>query len=149
MEDKYVTKYNTAIQGEAINTSETRRLFSYDFQGWGSSTRIPPCIKVRNQLSINAEISCSRKQHIPLIITGRRSFHIFENEVINPSSPQFKWIHFVTLRLQFNGEFYVTLNDKIIRLHNISMTASKYSCWAGNSSKKPLLGRTNFVPEFF
>ncbi|KAJ0495766.1 hypothetical protein HanIR_Chr12g0612591 [Helianthus annuus] len=33
------------------------------------------------------------------VLTSLRSRQTFDNSVIKPSSPQFKWIHFETLRL--------------------------------------------------
>ncbi|KAJ0941852.1 putative Zona pellucida domain-containing protein [Helianthus annuus] len=47
----------------------------YDFHGCGSKIETPSCL---------------------------RSRQTFENSVIKPSSPQFKWIHFETLRLHCN-----------------------------------------------
>jgi plasmid rolling circle replication initiator protein Rep len=71
--------------------------------------KTPPCKnkrlnsknKKKNLLPLmcNLENPAKRAAH-----TGLRSLQIFTNKVIRPSSPQFRWIHFVTLKLQKNNK---------------------------------------------
>lgn len=87
------------IINEELITSDTSRFLLYDDQGCGSNTKTPP---QQNEIYIYQNVIFKSAYFITLSIrnTGRRSLQIFTNNLISPSSPQFKWIHFVTLRLQ-------------------------------------------------
>jgi len=56
--------------------------------------------------------------------TGWRSLQIFTNNDINPSSPQFKWTHFVTLKLLHITQEISLIYDKIDYFYNYTNTTT-------------------------